>query len=280
MQTEIAAEATELLRHCGDLFFMHPPVDHEDLNIALDQAAEWLRRARCVAVLTGAGVSAESGLTTFRGAGGLWEGHHIEDVATPSAFQRNPVLVWRFYNARRAALRTAQPNPGHRALAALEERFAGQASDGELFTLITQNVDGLHQAAGSRRVLELHGSLRRIRCTVCAYKADRGDEGLPDLPHCAECGELLRPDVVWFEEMLPMETWKAAAKATAACQCFLVVGTSAVVYPAAGLIDAASAVGAAVIEVNPEATFASRRGGLGLRGPSGVILPQLVQRLG
>jgi NAD-dependent deacetylase len=115
--------------------------------------------------------------------------------------------------------------------------------------------------------------------TACAYKADRANEELPDLPHWAECGELPQPDVAWFEEVLPMEIWQAAAKATAACQCFLVVGTSAVVYPPAGLIDAARAVGAAVIEVNPEATFASRRGGLGLRGPSGVILPQLVQRL-
>ncbi|HZV06530.1 MAG TPA: Sir2 family NAD-dependent protein deacetylase, partial [Gemmataceae bacterium] len=153
-----------------------------------------------------------------------------------------------------------------------------EPSDGQ-FTLITQNVDGLHQAAGSRRVLELHGSLRRIRCTGCAYKADRGYEELTELPHCETCGELLRPDVVWFEEMLPAETWNEAAKATAGCQCFLVVGTSAVVYPAAGLIDTARDAGACVIEINPEATFASRRGGLGLRGPSGVILPQLVQRL-
>lgn len=260
---------------------MHPPIDMDDLNVSLDQAAEWLRQARRVAVLTGAGVSAESGLATFRGTGGLWEGHRIEDVATPSAFQRNPALVWRFYNARREALRTAQPNPGHHALAALEDRFAGQPGNGDLFTLITQNVDGLHQAAGSRRVLELHGSLRRIRCTVCTYKADRGNEELPDLPRCAECGELLRPDVVWFEEMLPIETWQAAAKATAECQCLLVAGTSAVVYPAAGLIEGALELfGPAVIEVNPEATLASRRGGLGLRGPSGVILPQLVQRLG
>jgi NAD-dependent deacetylase len=258
---------------------MHPPIDTDDLDVALVQAAEWLRRARRVAVLTGAGVSAESGLATFRGAGGLWEGHRIEDVATPSAFERNPSLVWRFYNARRAALRTAQPNPGHRALVALEDRFAPQHGDQDPFTLITQNVDGLHQAAGSRRVLELHGSLRRIRCTGCAYKADRGYEELPNLPRCADCGALLRPDVVWFEEMLPAETWKAAVRATAECQCFLVVGTSAVVYPAAGLIDAACEAGAAVIEVNPEATFASRRGGLGLRGPSGMILPQLVQRL-
>jgi NAD-dependent deacetylase len=257
---------------------MHPPIDADDLDIAVDQAAERLRRARRVAVLTGAGVSAESGLATFRGAEGLWEGHRIEDVATPSAFQRNPTLVWSFYNARRAALRSARPNPGHRALVTLEDRFGHESDDG-LFTLITQNVDGLHQAAGSRRVLELHGSLRRIRCTGCANKADRGYEDLPELPRCEACGELLRPDVVWFEEMLPMEIWNAAARATAECECFLVVGTSAVVYPAAGLIDAARDVGAAVIEVNPEATFASRRGGLGLRGPSGVILPQLVQRL-
>jgi NAD-dependent deacetylase len=256
-------------------------MDTDDLDVALDRAAEWLRQAQRVAVLTGAGVSAESGLATFRGAGGLWEGHRVEEVATPSAFQRNPALVWRFYNARRANLRSVQPNPGHRALVALEDHFASQPSTrrhGEPFTLITQNVDGLHQAAGSRRVLELHGSLRRVRCTACAYKADRGYEELPDLPRCSECGELLRPDVVWFEEMLPVETWTEAAQATAECQCFLVVGTSAVVYPAAGLIDAARDIGAAVIEVNPEATSASRRGGLGLRGPSGVILPRLMQR--
>lgn len=260
---------------------MHPPIDTDDLDVALDRAAEWLRQAQRVAVLTGAGVSAESGLATFRGAGGLWEGQRVEDVATPSAFQRHPALVWRFYNARRANLRTVQPNPGHRALVALEEYFTHKpGGSGEPFTLITQNVDGLHQAAGSRRVLELHGSLRRVRCTHCVSLADRGTEELPDLPRCPACGELLRPDVVWFGEMLPVETWSEAARATAECQCFLVAGTSALVYPAAGLIDAARDVGASVIEINPEATSASRRGGLGLRGPSGVILPQLVQRLG
>lgn len=258
---------------------MHPPVDTDDLDAALEQAADFVRRSRRVAVLTGAGVSAESGLATFRGAGGLWEGHPVEDVATPFAFQRDPTLVWRFYNARRANLRSVQPNPGHRALVALEEHFARQpgGAAGDNFAVLTQNVDGLHQSAGSRHVLELHGSLRRVRCTACAYRAERDDE-LPDLPRCA-CGKLLRPDVVWFHEMLPEDVWRQAAEATADCQCFLVVGTSAIVYPAAGLIDAARAAGAAVIEVNPEATTASRRGGLALRGPSGVILPQLVQRL-
>jgi NAD-dependent deacetylase len=268
-------------RPLGAKSIMHPPLDTDDLDIALDRAGEWLRRARRVAVLTGAGVSAESGLATFRGAGGLWEGQRVEDVATPSAFQSNPALVWRFYNARRANLRSVQPNPGHRALTALEDHFMRQPGEegGEPFTLITQNVDGLHQAAGNRRVLELHGSLRRVRCTGCAYKADRGYEELADLPRCSSCDALLRPDVVWFEEMLPAKTWMEAAQATAECQCFLVVGTSALVYPAAGLIDAARVAGAAVIEVNLEPTSASRRGGLSLRGPSGVILPQLVQRL-
>ncbi|HEY7424363.1 MAG TPA: NAD-dependent deacylase [Gemmataceae bacterium] len=261
---------------------MHPPVDVDDFDTALEQAANGLRRAQRVAVLTGAGVSAESGLSTFRGAGGLWEGHRVEDVATPSAFQRDPTLVWRFYNARRANLRKVQPNPGHRALVALERHFARQTGgeEGENFAVLTQNVDGLHQAAGSRRVLELHGSLRRVRCTRCAHLADRGVEELPELPHCPECGHLLRPDVVWFHEMLPADVWQQAAEATVACQCFLVVGTSALVYPAAGLIDAARDAGAAVVEVNLEATIASRRGGLALRGPSGVVLPQLVERLG
>jgi NAD-dependent deacetylase len=254
-------------------------VDTDDLDVALERAADSVRRSRRMAVLTGAGVSAESGLATFRGAGGLWEGHPVEDVATPFAFQRDPTLVWRFYNARRSNLRSVQPNPGHRALVALEEHFARQpgGTGGDNFTLITQNVDGLHQSAGSRHVLELHGSLRRVRCMACAYRAERDDQ-LPDLPRCA-CGELLRPDVVWFHETLPEDVWRQAAQATADCQCFLVVGTSAVVYPAAGLIDAARDAGAAVIEVNPEATTASRRGGLALRGPSGHILPQLVKRI-
>jgi NAD-dependent deacetylase len=251
---------------------MHQAIDNGALESALAQAADGLRAAERVAVLTGAGVSAESGLATFRGGGGLWEGHPIEDVATPEAFQRNPELVWRFYNARRTALRAAKPNPGHLALAALEKR------GGERFTLATQNVDGLHQAAGSQRVLELHGSLVRVRCTGCKAETERPSDDLPDLPRCAACGELLRPAVVWFGEMLPEDAWRAACEAVEACQCLLVVGTSAVVYPAAGLINMAGALGACVIEVNLEPS-AKADGVIGLYGKSGEILPRLMRML-
>jgi NAD-dependent deacetylase len=252
---------------------MHHPIDSGELDAALGQAARALRGAARVAVMTGAGVSAESGVPTFRGAGGLWEGHRVEEVATPEAFDRDPTLVWRFYNLRRAALRTVQPNPGHRALAALEHRFGA-----DRFTLITQNIDGLHRAAGNVNVLEIHGSLARVRCTGCGAVTDRGTEALAELPRCPTCDSLLRPDVVWFNEMLPDDVWRAAAAATEHCECFLVVGTSAVVYPAAGLIGMARAVGAAVIEVNLAPTGAAS-GAIGLYGLSGTLLPQLVARL-
>jgi NAD-dependent deacetylase len=250
---------------------MHHPVDAGDLDVALEHAAELLRRAERVAVLTGAGVSAESGVPTFRGAGGLWEGQRVEDVATPWAFERDPAQVWRFYNARRTGLRKVTPNPGHRALVEMEDHWGS-----EQFTVITQNVDGLHRAAGSRHVLEVHGTLSRVRCIGCQQTEERSDD-LPELPRC-ECGALLRPDIVWFGEQLPEEVWGRAARAVASCDCFLVVGTSAVVYPAAGLIDAARGVGAGLIEVNLEPTVAAA-GAVGLYGPSGVILPRLVQLL-
>jgi NAD-dependent deacetylase len=252
---------------------MHPPVDDDPLDAALSRAAGLLHRADRVAVLSGAGVSAESGLATFRGGGGLWEGHRVEDVATPGAFARDPVLVWRFYNARRAALRAARPNPGHRALAAMEDRWGS-----DRFTLVTQNVDGLHRSAGSRNVLEVHGSLARVRCSGCGKVEDRGTEALPEQPRC-DCGALLRPDVVWFGEMLPADVWRRAAEAAATCDCFLVVGTSAIVYPAAGLIDAARDVGASVVEVNLEPTAATADAAVGLYGPSGEVLPKLLARL-
>jgi NAD-dependent deacetylase len=250
---------------------LHHAIDeHED---RLDRAAALLRAARRVAVLTGAGVSAESGVPTFRDNGGLWENHPIEEIATPEAFHRDPAMVWRFYNLRRAALTRVAPNPGHHALVTLEQRL------GDQFTLITQNVDGLHFAAGSRRVLEVHGRLSRVRCTSCDHVKDRPGEPLDDLPKCPDCGGLLRPDVVWFHEMLPHRVWREACLAAEGCDCFLVVGTSAVVYPAAGLVQTARAVGASVIEFNVQETPASAAAHVSLLGPSGQTLPEVVRRL-
>src|SRR5262249_23139056 len=186
----------------------------------------------------------------------------VEEVATPEGFAVNPTLVWKFYNARRAALKAVGPNPGHFALARLEKHWGG-----DRFTVITQNIDGLHRAAGSERVLELHGNLSRVRCTArsCDYIESRPVQDLPELPECPKCCSLLRPDVVWFHEMLPKIEWKEAVMATATSEAFLVVGTSAQVFPAAGLIDAALQVGAAVIEVNPEPALARREGVISLR---------------
>src|SRR5215218_10399179 len=163
----------------------------DDFDRDLARAAAALRSASRVCVLTGAGVSAESGVPTFRASDGLWEGHRIEDVASPMGFERDPRLVWDFYNARRANVRTVQPNPGHHALVRLEARY------GTRYTLVTQNVDGLHRVAGTKNLLEIHGSLYRTRCTGCGEVTDRGLDPLPELPHCP-CGAMLRPDIVWF----------------------------------------------------------------------------------
>ena len=254
---------------------MHPPVEIHDLDQDLPRAAEILRAARSVAVLTGAGVSAESGVPTFRGADGLWEGHRVEEVATPAAFSADPVMVWRFYNMRRDRLRGVAPNPGHLALARLEQRW------GERFALITQNVDNLHRRAGSRRVWELHGNLHRTRCTACARVEDRGLEPLGELPRCPHCGGLLRPDIVWFHETLPEDVWEKALLAVHECECLLVVGTSAVVYPAAGLIPLAlrKEPRARVIEVNLEPAAGASLVDVGLYGPSGEVLPRLAEMI-
>jgi len=255
---------------------MHPPVDTGEQEENLKKAVVALREARRVAVLTGAGVSAESGVATFRGSGGLWEGYHIEEVATPEAFELNPTLVWRFYNLRRAALGAVKPNPGHFALARMEQHW-----DSHHFTLVTQNIDGLHRAAGSKHVLEIHGNLARVRCTGCEKITDRGYEPLADMPKCEQCNSLLRPDVVWFHEMLPQDIWTEACEQVGLCNCLLVVGTSAIVYPAAGLIALARRLEAAVIEINLEPTEASTLPDvIGLYGPSGMLLPQLVALLG
>lgn len=245
-----------------------------ELEVELTRAAEALKWASKVAVLTGAGVSAESGVPTFRASDGLWEGHRIEDVATPMGFARDPDLVWRFYNGRRVNVATVQPNAGHRALVELEKRFTKN------FTLITQNVDGLHQTAGSQNVLEIHGSLRRTKCTRCAVVEDRGLADLGERPTCPKCGGFLRPDIVWFHEPLPEDIWEAGQTAAHECNVLLVVGTSAVVYPAASVIPIAKANNATVIECNLTRTEASHAADIGLYGPSGQTLPQLLAKLG
>jgi NAD-dependent deacetylase len=243
-----------------------------NLTDAITKAADILHPAKRVAVLTGAGVSAESGVPTFRASDGLWEGHRIEDVATPSGFQRNPALVWRFYNQRRVNVSQVKPNPGHYALMKMEIRY------GKGFTLATQNVDGLHQTAGSLNVLELHGALRETRCLSCGGIENRGLTDLGDAPSCPKCGGRLRPNIVWFQENLPTETWANAEKAAEDCEVFLVIGTSAVVFPAAGLVHTAKSSGAKVLEFNLTQTDASSYADVGLYGPSGETL-KAVQEL-
>ncbi len=243
------------------------------LETSVVEAARALRTAKRVAVLTGAGVSAESGVPTFRGAGGLWEGRRVEDVASPDAFAADPLTVWRFYEQRRRNLAPVKPNPAHRVLAAWQDRFPA-------YTLVTQTVDELHQAAGSRGVLELHGSIWRVRCTACGRERSERTVPLPTLPpRCPTCRSAERPAVVWFGEVLPRSVVDVAVAAFERCEVLVVVGTSAVVYPAAGLVDVAANAGATVVEVNPEASAQAHLAGVSLRGPAGQVLPLVDARL-
>ncbi|HSW51100.1 MAG TPA: NAD-dependent deacylase [Bryobacteraceae bacterium] len=235
----------------------------------MQQAREWINAASRIAALTGAGISAESGIPTFRGTGGLWRQYRPEDLATPEAFVRDPHLVWEWYDWRRSLIAKAQPNPGHAALAELERRKPS-------FTLITQNVDGLHDRAGSRLLLKVHGDIWLVRCTSCGRETEDDRVPLPQLPPRCGCGGLLRPGVVWFGEPLPDRTWADAEQAARSAEVFLVIGTSAVVYPAAGLVGLAKSSGAKVIEVNLEETGLSSLVDCCLRGRSGELLPQLI----
>lgn len=237
---------------------------------ALDRAREALAGARRVAVLTGSGASAESGVPTFRDATGLWEQVRLEDVATPEAFAADPAGVWRWYDARRRDVANAEPNPAHRALAQLEDRVA-------TLTLITQNVDGLHRAAGSSRVVELHGSLWDPRCTGCGATRPDRRVPLPELPpRCPDCGEWQRPGVVWFGEALPAGALEEAAQAAREAEVFLSVGTAAEVEPAASLPRLARQAGTFVVEINPQPSAVAGEVDLALRGPAGELLPRLV----
>ncbi len=234
------------------------------------QLVEALRTAGCIVALTGSGISAESGVPTFRDAQtGLWARYDPQELATPEAFARNPRLVWDWYEWRRGLVSTAEPNPGHLALVEIENRTPE-------FTLITQNVDGLHQTAGSRAVVELHGNIGRTRCSDEGVIIEEYGDGRP--PRCPRCGAFLRPDVVWFGEMLPVEVLEEASEAARACDAFLSIGTSSLVYPAAGLPYEALENGATVVEINPTQTPLTPHVHFALRGPAGEVLPELVIR--
>jgi NAD-dependent deacetylase len=255
----------------------------------LEKATAYLKSAKAICVLTGAGISAESGIKTFRDAGGLWEDHPIEKVATPEGFAEDPRLVWNFYNARRKAADTAVPNAAHIALARLEIGLARKSkkpksSNGngaghhtpDPLTILTQNIDGLHQQAGSQKVVELHGSIWKIRCTGCGVVSRDFPVELPILPRCVDCGSLLRPHVVWFGEQLHSDDLDAAEGAIESCDLFVVIGTSAIVQPAASYPVMAARRGVPVIEINKEKTPITPIAALSLHGLAGEILPQII----
>jgi len=230
-----------------------------------------LRGAQRWTVLTGAGISAESGVPTFRGAGGLWEGVRPEELASPEGFRTDPERVWRWYRHRRDLMRRVEPNAGHRAIARLESHVAA-------FCLVTQNVDGLHARAGSRRILELHGNILRSHC-FAQCGAETPEDETAVVPRC-RCGAPLRPSVVWFGERLPQGVFEESCREMQDCDVCLVVGTSGIVYPAASLPQVASVAGAALIEVNPEPTPLSSLCTAALRGPAAKLLPALLSEIG
>jgi NAD-dependent deacetylase len=230
-----------------------------------------LRKAKRVSVLTGAGASQESGLRTFRDAqSGLWAQYRPEDLASPEAFARDPKLVWDWYSWRREAIKSVRPNPGHYALVEMENKISE-------FTLITQNVDGLHGMAGNKHVLELHGNISRVRCSECGAFAETWGSDLESVPRCEKCNGLLRPDVVWFGESLPRAELESAVLAARKSQVFFSIGTSGVVQPAAALAHAARNNGSVVVEINAEATPLTHKADFAFHGKSGEILPGLVR---
>jgi NAD-dependent deacetylase len=244
------------------------------MHRTLAELEQRLRTSRRTTVLTGAGVSAASGVPTFRGSGGLWETFRAEDLATPEAFDRDPRLVWEWYDWRRQLIAQCAPNAAHHVLAAWSTRLP-------TFTLITQNVDDLHERAGTQDLVRLHGSIWLVRCQRgCPTGRPREERRtpLPDLPPRCTCGAMLRPDVVWFGEGLDEHVMTRAQRA-ADCDVFIAAGTSAIVYPAAGLVHEAKARGAFTVEINPDETDASTRVDLSVRGPAETVLAELERAL-
>jgi len=226
-----------------------------------------IKKFRKIVFVTGAGISQESGIPTFRGKDGLWRNHDAMKLATIDAFYENPKLVWEWYNERRMNVFQAQPNPGHRAIAELE-KYAD-------VVVLTQNIDGLHQKSGSSKVLELHGSIVKVKCSVCDYKEEILTEISNSPPFC-KCGNILRPDVVWFGESLPQDVWQNAMNFTSKCDLMIIAGTSLVVSPANTLPIYAKQNNAILIEINPEDTVMSREMNLVIRNTSAESLPELV----
>ncbi|MBM3296110.1 MAG: NAD-dependent deacylase [Candidatus Aminicenantes bacterium] len=240
----------------------------------IDELADVLGSTSRVAVLTGAGISAESGIPTFRGSQGLWRQFRAEELATPEAFERDPKLVWEWYDWRRKLIGEAEPNAGHRTLSAWQRRFPS-------LSLITQNIDGLHELAGSRDPLELHGNIWKTRCLRDGTVRENRDVPLSEVPpRCPDCGEWLRPHVVWFGEPLDSRVLDEAFRLCSSCQVMFVIGTSAVVHPAAALPLAAAEAGAVLVEVNPEPTPLTRAADFSFRAQSGGLLPLLDRKLG
>lgn len=249
---------------------------HARLGVMAMQATKEMVKAlldsnKNVVVLTGAGVSAESGVPTFRGEDGLWKSHRPEDLARPDAFEAHPELVWEFYHWRRELVAGCVPNPAHAALAEMERQIRD-------FLLITQNVDGLHAKAGNTKLIEMHGSLWQVKCTVCTHaREDR--MALPDLPECPVCGHLLRPGVVWFGEPLVPGVLKVAIDRISKADVFLSIGTSNLVQPAASFSQLAKDHGAVTVEINLEPTPTSGLMDFAIHGKAGDILPELVAAL-
>ena len=231
------------------------------------QIEERLKSAKKVVFVTGAGISQESGIPTFRGKDGLWRNYDAMKLATIDAFYDNPNLVWQWYNERRQNIFKAEPNLGHKAIAELEN-FVN-------VVVLTQNIDGLHQKAGSSKVLELHGSIVKIKCTVCDFKDEIFTE-FSKFPPLCKCGNILRPDVVWFGEILPQDVWKEAIIHSSMCDVMIVAGTSLVVSPANTLPIYARQNNAILIEINPDETLMTSDMDLSIRSTSAIALPELV----
>jgi len=243
------------------------------VGVAVEDTTEAVRRSLQtgqIVAFTGAGVSAESRVPTFRGADGLWRNYSPEKLCTAEAFFENPRLVWEWYDWLRGLIGAAQPNPGHVALAEFERRFSKR------FTLITQNMDGLHEKAGSHDVIKLHGDIWLLRCTKCGREERNEAPHLDPLPPLCRCGGILRPGIVWFGEALPAGEWERAFAASRRADIFLVIGTSATVYPAAGLVEVAHQARARVAVINPDPTPADGLADWVLRGPAGELLPRLL----